>query len=153
IIACWPDELQAHVRFYPVDSMGFFAAQAVQRQDRPGLVFVDGNHDFEFAQFDILSSARLIEPGGFIFVDNISQPGPFWAALDFLKSSANWREIGGSAGPYRPQFPYDRARTAIVNTDFCVLRAPTLFAVGPRPVTTGEQWWQESEVKGLLAHV
>ena len=67
----------------------------MERQSvRPGVVFVDGNHDYEFALFDIGRAAKYMTPGGFIFVDNVAQPGPFFAARDFLSANPGWREIG-----------------------------------------------------------
>ena len=61
----------------------------MERQSvRPGVVFVDGNHDYEFALFDIGRAAKYMTPGGFIFVDNVAQPGPFFAARDFLSANA-----------------------------------------------------------------
>ena len=79
----WPPELLKHVRVHSMSSMDFY--MDMERQGiHPGVVFVDGNHDYEFALFDIGRAAKYMSHGGFIFVDNIAQPGPFLAARDFL---------------------------------------------------------------------
>jgi predicted O-methyltransferase YrrM len=79
----WPSELRAATRFYPVDSMQFFM-DADRAGLRIGLVLADGNHDYEFASFDIAAAAKRLEPGGFIVIDNVSQAGRYFAAKDFL---------------------------------------------------------------------
>ena len=86
VLKFWPPELFRHVRLHMKDSMAFFGDMERQRI-HPELVFVDGNHEYEYAAFDIACGARLLAPGGFIFVDNISQPGPFFAARDFLAAN------------------------------------------------------------------
>src|SRR5262249_39754184 len=52
IIASWPAQLREFVRFFSVNSMEYFAALA-ETGKRADLIFVDGNHDYEFALFDI----------------------------------------------------------------------------------------------------
>lgn len=148
ILDTWPDELRRHVQFYAVDSMRFFA-DTLWRQDRPDLVFIDGNHDYEFALFDIEAAARFLRRGGFIFVDNIEQIGPYLGCRDFLRKHADWREHGGSMARFRPPFPFDPHRTTIVNTQFCVLRAPRFVTIGNDPITTGEQSWRQPLVNGI----
>jgi hypothetical protein len=148
ILDRWPEELREHVRFYLENSMGFYS-QAMRSHLRPGIVFVDGDHDYEFAFFDLLCGARLILPGGFIFVDNISQAGPFFAAKDFLRDHPGWRECGASMTQYRAELPFDRERTTIADTDFCVLRAPPRVMIGSLPYTPGEQVWTAPQIRGV----
>ena len=106
--------------------MAFFGDMERQRI-HPELVFVDGNHEYEYAAFDIACGARLLAPGGFIFVDNISQPGPFFAARDFLAANPGWRELGSAATHYNRDKAFDRGRGTVVGTDFMVLRAPGTY--------------------------
>lgn len=147
ILDRWPDELREHLRFYPENSMGFYSQ--VRDHLRPGIVFVDGDHDYEFAFFDLICGARLILPGGFIFVDNISQAGPYFAAKDFLRDHPGWRECGASMTRYRAELPFDRERTTIADTDFCVLRAPPRVTIGSLPYTPGEQVWTAAQIRGV----
>jgi hypothetical protein len=122
----------------------------MERQSvRPGVVFVDGNHDYEFALFDIGRAARYMTPGGFIFVDNVAQPGPFFAARDFLSANPGWREVGGSTEGYDASRSFDRKRSAIPSTDFIVLRAPSAHIVSDRPTTFGRTRWWSPTVKGI----
>ena len=115
----------------------------------PALVFVDGNHDYEFAAFDIACGARTIAPGGFIVIDNVAQPGPFFAARDFLAANPDWRELGSAATSYDRDKAFDRARSTILETDFMVLRAPVTHSVGERPFTPGRTRWHSPKVAGL----
>jgi predicted O-methyltransferase YrrM len=132
IFANWPAALLSHLRCHPTYSMAFFGA--MEREGiRPALVFVDGNHDYEFAAFDIACGARLMQRGGFMVIDNIAQPGPFYAALDFLAANPAWREHGRSTQAYDPTKAFDRRRTSIANTDFMILAAPRSHSVGARP--------------------
>jgi len=148
VLKCWPPELFRHVRLHGMDSMAFY--KDMERQSvHPGIVFVDGNHDYEFAAFDIACGARAITPGGYIFVDNIAQPGPFFAARDFLTANPDWRELGGAAANYDHGKAFDRYRRTILYTDFMVLRAPMRHSVGARPFNNGRIRWGASKVSGV----
>src|SRR6185312_13809410 len=144
----WPRELAQHARVHSMSSMDFF--MEMERQDvRPGVVFVDGNHDYEFALFDIGRAAKYLSRNGFIFVDNVAQPGPFFAARDFLATNPGWREAGGSTDNYQRSRAFDRTRSVIPETDFMVLRAPDAYVVSERPTTFGRVRWWSVEVNGV----
>jgi predicted O-methyltransferase YrrM len=143
----WPPELSSHLRFHPVNSVEFFATSH-ERRMRPSLVFVDGNHEYEFAYFDICSAARCLEPRGFIFIDNVSQPGPFLAARDFLMNNVGWIECGGSTAAYDQTRAYDPNRSAISGTDLMVLRAPEHQHIWHRPWSPGEARLKEGCARG-----
>jgi len=147
-LKCWPPELFRHVRLHAMDSMAFY--KDMERQGvHPGIVFVDGNHDYEFAAFDIACGARAITPGGYVFVDNIAQPGPFFAARDFLMANPDWRELGSAATDYDRGKAFDRHRRTILWTDFMVLRAPMRHSVTERPFNNGRTRWGAGKVSGL----
>lgn len=148
VFKCWPPELLRRVQLYATDSMPFYWEQE-QRRIKPGLVFVDGNHQYEYALFDIGCAARAVTPAGFIVVDNIAQAGPFFAARDFLATNPGWRELGSSIREYNRDKAFDPHRTTIVNTDFMVLRAPTHLRLNERPVNFGVMPWQQSSVAGI----
>lgn len=145
----WPREFQQVVRFYPTDSMAFY--MDVERQNiRLDLVFVDGNHDYEFALFDILCAARRLTPGGFIIVDNAAQVGPYFAARDFMASHPDWIDCTGSPGPHDRTKAFDPGRAHVAGTDFIILRAPLSHRLADdRPRTFGEVNWNKPEVRGL----
>lgn len=148
VFDCWPEELRRRVRYYPIASMDFYMRMD-QEKVRPGLVFVDGNHDYEFALFDIQCAARSITPGGFVIVDNVSQAGPYYAAVDFLRNNPGWVDYSFRSGGGDPTKAFDPNRTGIPQTDFTVLRAPTFYIVGSRPRTFGEVAIADARVNGI----
>jgi predicted O-methyltransferase YrrM len=148
VLKHWPQALLRHVELYAMDSMAFYTQQE-RKGIHPTLVLVDGNHAYEFALFDIGCSARALQPGGFIFIDNIAQAGPFFAGRDFLSANPGWREVGSSAHNYRPDKAFDRRRATIVNTDFMVLRAPPTHWIDERPRNFNALHWWRSCVTGV----
>jgi predicted O-methyltransferase YrrM len=144
----WPTALRERVCYYPISSMEFFAFVA-KEELKSELIFVDGNHDYEYALFDILSAARLVTAGGFVAVDNISQGGPLYAARDFMRERPGWREYGNSLKAPPSSKAFDRDRSTISGTDLCVLRAPARYFVGPRLETRGAQWVDKSTIGGI----
>ena len=129
IIASWPQELQRLTRFYALNSMDFFHHLDRQRVTLD-LVLVDGNHDFEFALFDLQMSARLLRPGGIVIMDNAEQTGPFKASQLFLTNNREWRELGSAVASHTPSAPFDSARASIPWTSFVILQAPNHIPVG-----------------------
>jgi predicted O-methyltransferase YrrM len=134
ILAQWPVALREHLRLYAMDSMAFYARFEIWPAQRVPLVFVDGNHDYEYATFDIQCAARIIAAGGFILVDNIAQPGPYLAARDFLAAHPGWTECAMVEYRYDLAAPFDRARCGIPGTELMILRAPQAHVIGDRPV-------------------
>jgi hypothetical protein len=100
ILDRWPEDLRRLVEFRPVNSMTLFDDLETNRfpkggQSPLGLVFVDGNHNFEYALFDIVRAADFLAPGGAIVVDNMDQEGPRQAAARFLEWNPAWRLSAG----------------------------------------------------------
>jgi len=148
ILAEWPEALLRHVRFYSDNSMGFF--MNVDKQNiRLNLVIVDGDHNYEFASFDIEAAARRLNPGGFIFVDNVSQMGPYRAAVDFMARHPEWYDCAERSPSTDPWRAFDRDRSRVYDTDFFVLRAPNGYFVKDIAETFGEQNWPSRELHGL----
>jgi predicted O-methyltransferase YrrM len=148
ILMKWPRELRRHVKFYHLDSMAFFMRME-QAGIRSQLAFIDGRHDYQFALFDLSMAARTLEPGAMILLDNVSQPGPYVAALDFLRDTPGWRECGNPGERSRDGLPFDQHRARIHNSDLIALRAPSGLVVGARPVTLGERGFDRHEVRGV----
>jgi predicted O-methyltransferase YrrM len=148
ILMKWPRDLRRHVRYYHLDSMAFFMRME-QAGIRSQLTFIDGRHDYQFAMFDLSMAARTLEPGGMILLDNVSQPGPYLAALDFLRDTPGWRECGNPGERERDGLPFDQARARIHNSDLIALRAPSGLVVGARPVMLGERGFDRPEVRGV----
>lgn len=138
VLAQWPDELRAHVRLYAMNSAAFYERIGKSPGVRPMLVFVDGNHEYNYAVFDIWSAAGVLAPGGFIVVDNVVQAGPYLAARDFLSAHPWWTECAVSEYLYDQSMPFDRRRCGIRGTDLMILRAPKTLMVTQRPVSFPE---------------
>jgi predicted O-methyltransferase YrrM len=148
ILVKWPRRLRRHLRFYHLDSMAFFMRME-QMGVRSQLTFIDGRHDYEFAMFDLSMAARTLAPGGLILLDNVSQPGPYLAVVDFLRDNPGWRECGNPGDRTRDDLPFDKERARIHNSDLIALRAPSGLVVGARPVTLGERNFDRQEVRGV----
>jgi predicted O-methyltransferase YrrM len=148
ILMKWPRELRRHVRFHHLDSMAFFMRME-QAGVRSQLTFIDGRHDYEFALFDLSMAARTLDPGGLILLDNVSQPGPYLAVLDFMRETPGWCECGPGGERRRDGLPFDKERARIHNSDLIALRAPSGLVVGARPLTLGERVFDRREVHGI----
>ena len=149
IIESWPQQLQNITRFYALNSMDFF-----HRLDRMrlvlDLVLVDGNHDYEFALFDLMMAARLLRPGGIVVMDNAEQSGPFRASRTFLGSNPAWRELGRAIASHDPNRPFDAARASLHGTSFIVLRAPDYMPISDGPHSWGQISMKASRLDGFM---
>ena len=151
IFDSWPQELRRHLEFYPATSMDFYY-RLYARGIRPEIAFIDGDHSYQAALFDIQSLARSLERRGFLLIDNVSQPGPYYAAMDFLQRNPDWTQCKARDPIWAdPNKAFDRERTSVPETDFEILRAPRRYSIGSRPVTFGEMP-STNEVKGLRIH-
>lgn len=152
LIRRWPYDLRRRLCYYPTSSMEFFTI-AAYHSVTADLVFVDGNHDYEYALFDVLSAARLLRPGGFIVIDNISQGGPIYAARDFMRDRPGWREYGHALVSPPKGRAFDLQRSTIPETDLCVIRAPSGLTLGPRFETSGVQPMMREQVSGIQLNI
>ena len=148
IIAAWPPELRAVTRYYPLNSMDFFLKVDQQRL-MLDLVLVDGNHDYEFALFDLQMAARLLRPGGIVVMDNAEQSGPYQASRTFLQRHTAWSEIGTAVKGYDPLNPFDVTRTSIPGTTFILLKSPSHVSVGSEPCSWGQVFTDVGSMQGL----
>jgi predicted O-methyltransferase YrrM len=149
LIGAWPEELRSIAHFYRLNSMDFFSEMHRQRIGLD-MVLVDGNHDFEFALYDLQMAARLLRPGGIIIMDNSDQTGPFHATRSFMAHHLAWREIGGALDAYDPSRPFDTTRTSMPpGTFFIVLRAPAFVSISVGPHGWGQVPTQSSIAAGL----
>ncbi len=110
------------------------------------LVLVDGNHDYEFALFDLQMAARLLRPGGVIVMDNAEQTGPFQASRTFLAAHPAWHELGNSISSYDVSNPFDANRASAPGTTFVLLRAPPYLSIGLGPHSWGQLRTERSSV-------
>jgi predicted O-methyltransferase YrrM len=137
IIRKWLQPLQDVTRFYPLSSMDFFV-MLYDTKAVLDIAFIDGNHDFEFAYFDVLMAARLLRPGGILVIDNTNQTGPYYAAAQFLNDNPDWVELGDAMTRQRSSQPFSVPRSSLPNSDCLVLKAPDAYPIGRIPRTTGQ---------------
>lgn len=95
LIEAWPEHVRDHVTFKPEYSMSFFSQLEGSNPSRGknapfDIVFIDGNHSFHYALFDINQSAEFCRPGGALVADNINQAGPAQAVRAFLADHRCW---------------------------------------------------------------
>jgi hypothetical protein len=151
IFESWPPELRRHLEFYLMTSMDFYY-RLNARGIRPEIALIDGDHSYQAALFDIQSLARSLERRGFLLVDDISQPGPYYAAMDFLQRNPDWTQCKARNPEWAdPNKAVDRERTSVPETDFESLRVPRGYSIGSRPVTFGEMP-SATELRGLRIH-
>ena len=117
--------------------MDFFARMVLENKIFD-LLLIDGNHDHEYALFDLQMAARLVRPGGVVIMDNAEQSGPFKAAQLFLAANPAWREIGNAIASYHPLKPFERDRASLPNTAFLLLQAPEYLSIGEGPHSWAE---------------
>src|SRR5215208_26095 len=129
-MASWPQPLQAIATYYSDNSMEFLSQ--LRSQGAPlDFVLVDGEHDYEFARFDMEMSARLMRPGGLIVMDNVEQSGPFSAVAQFLAEHPDWRELGDGVAAFKPSRPYgdEWQRSSVPGTSVILIQSPSYLVV------------------------
>ena len=138
IIRQWPEALQEFVRFSADDSM-MFLSKLARSKTMLDVILIDGNHEYEFASFDLAFAAKMMRAGGVIIMDNAEQTGPFEAARQFLAENPDWRELGTCTSEFKPSTPFAMPRCSIPETSFVVLQAPFCFTLGPRLRSWGDE--------------
>jgi predicted O-methyltransferase YrrM len=153
VLAGWPHELSAITTYQAINSMSFFA-RARDNNQKFDLVLVDGDHDLEFALFDIQMAAKQLRPGGLIFVDNFEQVGPFHAAKRFAAANPTWTVLGSPLSDYRPDAPFAKdGRSSLPETSLIALQAPLDVAIGAEPRSWGQATLDGSSVTGFAIDV
>ena len=115
ILEAWPKELHDYVMFSPTTSMQFFMIAADQRLTFD-LIFIDGDHSYEYASFDLNVSAKRLAPGGVIVLDDYDQPGVYQAAKDFLARNPGWEEIAGVFSGADSPDPFGSMRPSVAGS-------------------------------------
>ena len=151
IFELWPQELRRHLELYSMYSMDFYY-RLNARGIRPEIAIVDGDHSYQAALFDIQSLAKSLTRRGFLLIHDISEPGPYYAAMDFLQRNPGWTRCKAREPKWAdPNKAFDRERSTVPETNFEILRAPRGYDIGSRPVTFGELP-SANTVRGLRIH-
>lgn len=148
IIAAFPPELRERITFSPVTSAVHFD-QAISRGMQYDLVLIDGNHEFEYARFDLECAARLMRPGGLVVLDNIDQAGPRLATKLFLEDHPDWRDVADVVRLIDPNDLLAVPPASFIHTKFYLLEAPPHYVVGQIPRSFGQIDSNAAEVAGI----
>lgn len=131
ILDAWPAVLREKITYFPVTSMDFFI-HLNRIKPAVDLAFVDGDHSYGFAAFDLAQAAKWVRPGGVIVMDDFDQPGVFWAVKHFLEHQPQWREISGLfEGTTHGGFA--AMRPSVEGTRFLVLKSASNLELGATP--------------------
>ena len=133
LLTAWPAALGRHVSYANFTSMDLYIDFENIRR-RFDLGFIDGNHNYEFAYYDLISLAKWIRPGGILIVDDYNQPSVFWAVKHFLQLYPDWRELGGAMADWRLSDPFGSVRDSVKGSSFLILAAPQFPVLRQRPV-------------------
>ena len=127
IVATWPQPWQSCTDFRTINSMQLFMSLENQ-PERPDIVFIDGNHEYEYALFDLLNSARYLARGGVIILDNYYDHGVRQAGQKFEADNPAWKAVKFAAHP-------------AFGTNFHALQLDGLYRiyVAPKVVSIGAQ--------------
>jgi predicted O-methyltransferase YrrM len=148
ILAAFPPELRERISFAAVNSASHFDTE-ISRGRSYDFVFIDGNHEFEYALFDLLCTARLITPRGLVVLDNVDQPGPRLATKTFLGHFPDWKDISSVVGKIDPLAPFAAPTPSLPCTNFYLLEAPPHHVVGTAPRSFGSVAVDRAEVEGI----
>jgi predicted O-methyltransferase YrrM len=145
LIDAFPAELRQRITFSAVSSAAHFD-RAITGGATYDLVLIDGNHEFEYARFDLECAARLIRQGGLIVLDNIEQPGPRFATSLFLEQHPQWHDITGVVGRLDCSQPLAEPEPSFPETKYYVVQAPPHQIVGRVPRSFGSLPVRQAEV-------
>ena len=131
ILDTWPAGLKKHINYLPLSSMDCFIKLASNVSF--DIIFVDGDHSYEHALYDLQMAARYAVPGGIVIMDNVEQTGVYWAVKAFLSAYSGWRELGSSMTGHDIKNPFFNMNPSIPGSSFLILQAPTLLFINQHP--------------------
>lgn len=131
ILETWPYSLKKHLIFLPLSSMDCF--MQLNEGHNFDLIFIDGNHSYEYALYDLNMAAKHINPGGVVVLDNVEQTGVYWAAKSFLSTYSGWKELGNSIAQHDPRHPFSSMHPSFPETSFLLLQAPEHLFINQWP--------------------
>ena len=151
ILAQWPAELAESVVFLDKTSMDFYIAFGAHSPE-VDIAFIDGNHAYEFAFYDLITLARWTRPGGLVVLDDCDQPGVFWAAKHFLELNPGWREVSGAFAEFDPARPFATMRSSVPGVGYLILQAPEAYEITANPVSFTYSRFRQRGIGGFRLH-
>ena len=141
----FPQEIKDRIDFQIISSPDYFNVLTF-KEFQYELIFIDGNHNYEFAYFDLTNAAKFVPPGGLIVLDNVDQIGPRFATKKFLAENPNWVDFMGVINKevpenHSPLDYYMSSNQEITSDDnlFYILQAPSDYRVTDFPNTVGPE--------------
>ena len=128
-----PRELSNLVHFYPYNSMELFL-QNLQAQLEFDAVFIEGDHSYAGAHFDVFSAAQCVKPNGLIIMDNTNESGVTFAALEFLERFPNWQVLCVDEGDLKAAHELEGRLLQSLGTDQLYLIRPSGKSLGVFPL-------------------
>ena len=150
IIALWPDELQALTTFVPHLSSMFFEMFERTGSFKFDVLFVDGDHSYRGALFDLVSCAHYAQPNAVIVVDDFNLPPVFAATRDFLVLNPAWRELSGAFDSGIAGDPFGGMRASLDGLPFLVLTGPSAISIGRRPTNFDLGPLDQAPIRGAV---
>ena len=149
IIEGWPQSLRDITTYAPIDSMGIFI-RLERLRPSIDLAFIDGDHEYGFALYDLTMAAKWLRPGGILVLDDASESSVYTAARDFLTINPGWRALGGVFDGFDSSNPFPSMHLpSIRNTGFTVLAAPSHVEIRGKAVSFSFGPIQEPGVVGF----
>ncbi len=149
IVAAWPEEIRAATTFVPHLSSMFFEMFERTRSFKFELLFVDGDHSYRGALFDLLNCANYAQPNAVIVIDDYDLPPVFSATQDFLALNPQWRELSGSYDRDVASDPFAGMRSSVDGLPFLVLIGPPAASVGDRPINVSLGELADNDLQGV----
>lgn len=149
ILNTWPESLRKQIDYLPLTSMNYFI-ELERQKIRFDLSFIDGDHSFEYALYDLQMASRHAAPGAIIIMDNVEQTGVYWAVKTFLSINPDWQELGSSISNYDRLNPYTTMHPSFPETSFLILQGPSKIFVGERPRSFQTNYAEEKGLSGFV---
>jgi predicted O-methyltransferase YrrM len=152
LVAGWPPSAASLVDFRIANSMSFFSELFVSgesEENKFDMIFIDGNHDYEFVYFDLLASARALRPGGILILDNVDQPGPAEAARDFLAENPEWIDVDSAVANWAASQWMSGPVPILGESSFFALVSPREMKIGRHSRSFNRITYDSSRITGF----
>ena len=130
-----------------------YFSELEQKGEMLGLAFVDGNHTFDYALYDLSCAAGRLAPGGVIVVDNLELEGPYIATKMFLRLNQSWKIFCHGKLQTAAEAQDGIARERIDGAVWAVLLPPAAFAISGRGFTRFAPTRRHPVIRGVRLNI
>ena len=153
IVDAWPEDIRSVTTFVPHLSSMFFEMFERTSSFKFEILFVDGDHSYRGALFDLINCANYAQPNAIIVIDDFDLPPVFSAAQDFLAHNPAWRELSGAYDRDVRGDPFAGMRPSVQGLPFLVLMGPAAESVGSRPSNFSLGEFAQDRIEGATVPV